>query len=370
MTLNTQLKKYLGQQFLIWIGGAFIFTTFISLIFDISEIAQTNSDQEAFHFLNIILLSLMRLPNLLNEILPFIFLFGAIGFFAKMRNSNELIIARASGVSVWQFLAPGLLATLLIGCLFIMLWQPISSYLYTQSQEFKESKFYETDNKLKISQNGLWLRENTKDGYYILHAKSISGTPPIQLGHPVIMVFDKQNQLVSRMSAEKAILSFQNWHLQDVLVQDVLVQDASLEISQKENVYMPTKFENDQIIDNFQSPTSISFWNLQEFIKVSEASGLPVNKYEMYFHLLLARPLLMAAMVLIAATFGLKHSRSGGFISGIVLSVICGFMLFIFAELMKTLGELAMLPPPLAAWTPGIMASLIGITLLLHREDG
>ena len=90
----------------------------------------------------------------------------------------------------------------------------------------------------------------------------------------------------------------------------------------------------------------------------------------MYFHLLLARPLLMVAMVLIAATFGLKHARSGGHISGVVLSVISGFLLFIFAEFMKTLGELAMLSPPLAAWTPGVIASLLGITLLLHREDG
>ncbi|HAK98348.1 MAG TPA: LPS export ABC transporter permease LptG [Rhodobiaceae bacterium] len=365
MTLNTRLKKYLGQQFLIWIGGAFIFTTFISLIFDMSEVAQTNSNKEAFHFFNIALISLMRLPNLMNEILPFIFLFGTIGFFAKMRNSNELIIARASGISVWQFLAPGLLATLLIGCFFMMLWQPISSYLYMQSEQFKESKFYEKSNQLSISKNGLWLRENTKDGFYILHAESVSETDPIQIGNPVIMQFDSQNQLVSRITAKSGILGFQNWHLKYATL-----QNAVLETSEKENIYIPTKFKTDQIVDNFQAPTSISFWDLNDFIDVSETSGLPVNKYEMYFHLLMARPLLMVAMVLIAATFGLKHARSGGHISGVVFSIIFGFLLFIFAEFMKTLGELAMLSPPLAAWTPGVIASLIGITLLLHREDG
>ena len=115
MTLNTRLKKYLGHQFLLWVGGAFIFTAIISLVFDMSEIAQTNSNKEAFNFFNIALISLMRLPNLLNETLPFVFLFGTIGFFTKMRNSNELIIARASGIYVWQFLAPGLVATLLVG---------------------------------------------------------------------------------------------------------------------------------------------------------------------------------------------------------------------------------------------------------------
>ena len=365
MTFNSRLKKYLGQQFLIWIGGAFIFTTFVSLIFDMSEVAQTNSNKEAFHFFNILLISLMRLPNLLNEILPFIFLFGTIGFFTKMRNSNELIIARASGISVWQFLMPGLLVTLLVGCFFMMLWQPISSYLYMQSEQYKESKFYEKSNKLSISKNGLWLKENTKDGYYILHAENVSETDPIQIGNPVIMRFDSQNQLVSRITAQSGILGFQNWHLKNVLI-----QNEELQSSQKENIYIPTKFKTDQIVDNFQDPISISFWDLRDFIDVSEASGLPVNKYEMYFHLLLARPLLMMAMVLIAATFGLKHARSGGHISGVVLSVISGFLLFIFAEFMKTLGQLAMLSPPLAAWTPGVIASLLGITLLLHREDG
>ena len=365
MTLNTRLKKYLGHQFLLWVGGAFIFTAIISLVFDMSEIAQTNSNKEAFNFFNIALISLMRLPNLLNETLPFVFLFGTIGFFTKMRNSNELIIARASGISVWQFLAPGLAATLLVGNCFMMLWQPFSSYLYMQSEQYKESKFYEKNNQLKISQNGLWLRENTKDGFYILHAESVSETNPIQIGNPVVMQFNNQNQLISRATAKSGILGFQNWHLKNVLV-----QEETLETSQKESIYIPTKFKTDQIVDNFQAPSSISFWDLHDFINISEASGLPVKKYEMYFHLLLARPLLMVAMVLIAATFGLKHARSGGHISGVVLSVISGFLLFIFAEFMKTLGELAMLPPPLAAWTPGVIASLLGTTLLLHREDG
>ena len=50
-------------------------------------------------------MALLKLPNLTEKMMPFAVMFGAIWCFARMTRSQELIIARASGVSAWLFLA-------------------------------------------------------------------------------------------------------------------------------------------------------------------------------------------------------------------------------------------------------------------------
>jgi lipopolysaccharide export system permease protein len=54
-----------------------------------------------------------------------------------------------------------------------------------------------------------------------------------------------------------------------------------------------------------------------------------------------------------------------------VLSGIgAGFVLYIFSSLTRDLGSGGVVPPPLAAWLPAIAATLFGLTVLLHLEDG
>ena len=48
----------------------------------------------------------LKLPHMAQEIMPFAILFGTMMAFWRLTRSNELVVARAAGVSVWQFLTP------------------------------------------------------------------------------------------------------------------------------------------------------------------------------------------------------------------------------------------------------------------------
>jgi lipopolysaccharide export system permease protein len=84
----------------------------------------------------------------------------------------------------------------------------------------------------------------------------------------------------------------------------------------------------------------------------------------------LAQPILLLAMVLIAAIVSLRFSRSKDLGQMILAGIGVGFVLYVITKIARDLGGAGIVPAPLAAWLPAIVATLIGITVLLHLEDG
>ena len=78
----------------------------------------------------------------------------------------------------------------------------------------------------------------------------------------------------------------------------------------------------------------------------------------------------MVAMVLIGAAFTLRHSRRGATSYVIGSGVLTGFALYFFSDVVFALGLSDSIPVTLAAWSPSGVALLLGLTTLLHLEDG
>jgi lipopolysaccharide export system permease protein len=115
----------------------------------------------------------------------------------------------------------------------------------------------------------------------------------------------------------------------------------------------------------------MSFWQLPAFIAFFEKAGFAAAKHRMYLQSLLASPLLYCAMVLIAAIFSLKpNMRSGGLLRRVGGGVGSGFCIYFFSKIVYAFGLSSTLPQSLAAWSPAIVAGLIGMTGLFHLEDG
>ena len=79
---------------------------------------------------------------------------------------------------------------------------------------------------------------------------------------------------------------------------------------------------------------------------------------------------LLIAMVLIAATFSLRLTRRGGTMLWASSGLFFGFLLYFLSDLVFALGLSARIPEVLAAWAPATVTMLLGLTSLLHLEDG
>ena len=133
---------------------------------------------------------------------------------------------------------------------------------------------------------------------------------------------------------------------------------------------LPTRLKREQVGESLAEPDTVSFWALPSFIDAARNAGLPAFQFELQYQLLLSRPLLLVAMVLIAATVSLRVFRFGNIGRMILGGVGAGFVLYVAGELARGLGGAGVVPPVLAAWSPAVIASSIGFTVLLHQEDG
>jgi len=95
-----------------------IFLTIFCLMFVIVfvELLRRVSDNPQTGPGTVALMSIMRAPYSTEMILPFAVLFGSMATFVDLTRKLELVVARAAGMSVWQFLAPPLLAAFFLGC--------------------------------------------------------------------------------------------------------------------------------------------------------------------------------------------------------------------------------------------------------------
>lgn len=92
--------------------------------------------------------------------------------------------------------------------------------------------------------------------------------------------------------------------------------------------------------------------------------------YRLQYHKLIARPFLLVAMVMLAASVSLRLFRFGGVQKMVLSGVSAGFLLYVLSKVTDDLSKAELMHPIAAAWLPVVVGGLAGFLVLLHQEDG
>lgn len=362
-TVNT-LDIYFAKRFASWIVGLFVGCTLLILLVDMIEVLKRAGEREEFVLAGAILLSLFRVPSLSEQVLPFAALFGSIISFLAFSKRLELVVARSAGVSVWQFLTPALVVAVVIGIVSTLVYNPLAGALKTWSDELAITYLGDQRQGLMQTRERIWMRQDSPDGEAIISAGA-AVDDGLTLKDVTIITFGEDGRYNERIEARQARLGDRQW-----LVRDAVVYIADQPPQRHARYVVSTYLGPDEVRENFADPEALSIWRLPGFIEVARRAGLPTHRYRLQFQSLVARPLLLASMVLIAAVVSLGFARFGGLAPMIFGGVVSGFMLYVATEVTSDLGSAGTISPVVAAWSPGVIATLMGTTLLLHREDG
>lgn len=365
MILPLTLSRYIGKQFLI--NTAVIFMALITLIMmiDAVEIIRRGQGKE-LPSLVILQLVMLKLPHMVQEVMPFTILLGGILSFTKLTRTNELIVARASGISAWQFLAPSLIISILMGAFITTTFNPLSAALLSKFEKIETEHLKGTKSLLTVSSSGLWLREYDKtiEERIIIYALKVSQSD-MTLHDFTMFFFDRNNKFIRRVDAKTAQLKQGYWHLKNATF-----TAPNNPATRKETAAIETSIAIEKLQESFASPETISFWELPDFIKTLEETGFSALKHRIYWHSILISPLLYCAMVFIAAAFSLSPPRQGKTGILMVSGILTGFFIYYVSGLVSALGESGTIPIILAAWAPVAISMIIGLVLMLHLEDG
>ena len=167
-------------------------------------------------FVTIIQIAFMRLPNLLQKVAPFAVLFGAILSFVKLTKSRELVVARASGVSVWQFLSPSLISAIFIGIFAITVFNPVAAAMNNQSTLLVDKYLEGKLSQITVSESGLWLKQiNEFDKSETLITAAGLSADNRNFRDIIILEFTPNNIFKGRIDAEEGKLLKGRWKFKE-----------------------------------------------------------------------------------------------------------------------------------------------------------
>jgi lipopolysaccharide export system permease protein len=357
------LARYFGWRFLSSV--VMIFTGLLVLVamVDFIEMMRRTSDMKDVSALLVAKISLYRVPHLTERVLPFTVMTAAMFCYVNLSRRLELVVARSAGISAWQFVGPAVVLALLIGTATTALYNPISASLREQSAKL-EAELFRGSRSVNDLGSGFWVRQRSEDGNAVINAKS-SSQQGIQLSGVTVFRFDDSDRFRERIEAKSAELHAGYWRLEEARI--YAGDRAPVD---QERYDLKTNLTRSQVQESFATPETVPFWQLLAYIRLAENAGLAAAGYRVQFYQLLAQPLYLAAMVLLAASVSLRSFRFGGVQQMILGGVVVGFLLYVMAKVSGDFSKAGLIPPVVAAALPPLVGGLTGVLMLLFQEDG
>ena len=335
----------------------------IAFLVDFVEFSRRTSSLDGYTVPRALLASALRVPMILQTAIPFVVLFASMATLISLNRRYELVVARAAGVSAWQFLAPLCTLALLTGLFAATAFNALAALSLEKSQEIEAS--FSGAAAARSSRNAVpWLRQQTAEGVTIIGAATTANRG-LFLSDATFIRINTEGVITERIDARQAELAGGAWVLTDAMTfraGETPLASPTMRIASDLDPIL--------IEERFAAPELTPFYELPRKIAAARSFGLSANALAVHFHSLVAMPALLAAMTLIAATVSMRFARMGQSATIILGGVLAGFLLYVISVLVKAFGGAGFVSPVVAAWVPVLVAGFCGVTFLLYKEDG
>ncbi|WP_406604410.1 LPS export ABC transporter permease LptG [Bartonella gliris] len=336
----------------------------LSLLIDFTENSGRLSYLPHYTAKDALLISVLRIPFIMQQLIPFIALFSAMTMLISLNRKYELVVTRSIGVSAWQFLMPACFGAFLLGLFSILIVNPLAAWGFSQAEkmmtEWRSNNVLTSLNNTRIP----WLTQHTNLGRTTIGAKSVTDQG-LSLIDATFVQYNDNATVKNWINTRKATLTNGAW-----LLTNGTIYRSGHSPENFTEFQIKTNLKPEFLTERLANPATIPFYQLPTKIMIARSFGYSANSFDMYLQSLIALPALLIAMTLIAATVSLNFTRFGQSGALILGGVIAGFMLYVISVLVQAFGNAGYIPPIIAAWTPVVIALFLGISFLLHKEDG
>lgn len=298
---------------------------------------------------------LLGMPQRLYELSPPILLLGGILSLGAMAANSELIVMRASGITIMRItrsvLQTGFVMAIIVGVL--------GEYVVpTTTRTAKTYRAEALEEKLMVGgMNDIWAR----DGERYVNVKEM--LPDHHLRQVSVYVFDENNQLNSVLSAERAHYDEGVWHLNDLSRSDISADGVTVSFDKQLTLKRLILLELFSVLE--LESKDMSARELYTYSQYLQGNNLDDDKYLLEFWIKVFTPLTCMAMLLIAMPIVFATTpRSGGVGQRIMLAILIGVIYFVINRSINHLGLVLNVPPVLSASVPLFLVMLVSLIFM------
>lgn len=342
------LDKYLIKQFLQTVVFGLLAFTFIFIVIDAMENLDDFIDQNV-PALKILHYYFVFAPEMIKLMTPVAVLFSALFTAGKAANLSELTAIKASGVSLYRFMAPFILTTFFITLISIY----FGGYVVPSA------------NQIKINIEQVYLKKNLSfTGSNIYFQDSRTRIISIayfdnsidQANRVSIQDFDPENltNMTSRIDASRLVYDTTKsiWIARDGIKRTF---SSKQEADYFKVLEIPDlNFSPDDLLKKQQRTAEMNLDELSELVKAQRRAGNDPTPTLIEYHSRFA----FAVTPLIVVLFGLPISankRKGGIAAQVGINILVTFLYLVFMKVSQAFGKNGALDPILTAWVANLI---------------
>ena len=120
-------------------------------------------------------LSLMIIPSIIINMLPFILFLSSMWVLIKLKNNRDLLSLRTFGISNGKFIFLFSSIAFIIGIIILTALNPITSVAVKYYEDIKGSYDLDKSHLASINANGIWIKEKIGKNINIIQSKELKG---------------------------------------------------------------------------------------------------------------------------------------------------------------------------------------------------
>ena len=357
------LNKYLSKEFFKVLVNMTLTFFCLGFILNIFEEINFFKDFDVNIYIPI-MLSILFVPSMIHNMFPFIILFAGIWFFLKIKKNDEIIALKVSGISNLSIIIIPSILSFVIGIFFIILINPITSTLVKKYETIRGA--YETQQYeylATVNVNGIWIKEKTFDKSFIIRSSNLEYDKLIDL---TIYEFDYENDFVRRIESSSADISTKRWNIKNPLIID---RNGKISEENVDTMSYDSLYDYQMIKSLYSNLDTISFWNLNNEIRLLEERGYSTKGMRSKLHRALAFPFFLLSMLLLSGVFTLGIQFKENNWTYVFLSIITSALIFYLNDFSAALGKTEKLPVEISVWMPIIVIFVFATVGLIHADQ-
>lgn len=293
------------------------------------------------------------LPRRLYELFPMTSLVGVLLGLGLLASHSELIVMRASGVSMMRITSIvfqwGLLLALLMGLL--------GEFIVPKTEYWADAYKVRTrsDGQAVLTVQGTWVRDQS----HYIHITTIQGD-----GHMsgiTDYAFDEAFALKSVTGIKEAIYTDGQWQLFELNRSDISPTkvETSYQSSETRSHFVDPHIINVMLLD----PDDLSMRGLHQYADYLQDNGLDNKPYLLNFWKKALQPLAIIVMMLLSVPFIFGPLRSASMGLRLLAGIVMGFGFYVLSEIFGPLALVYQFSPFWAALMPILIFGLLGFFL-------
>ena len=275
---------------------------------------------------NYLLLTVLKIPSIINEILPFVIIISIAFLFRYLINNNELTSMRNIGYSIFDIFFPVAFYIFLFGILNLIFINPISAKFEKKYEEILNKKNLDVYS-IKVSSNIMRIKNISDDsGINFIEIKNLDVNNMIANNIKILKLNNSSQELII---AKNGKIKNKKFYLEDVRLYNI----NKNKFSKNNGLILDLNFSKENIINSIINYKYVPFYDYLNHSKILKKFNLYSPEINLYYLSQVLNPLFLVMLGFVVLGFSAKFKRNENFFKILFIAILIGFTIFLMKEI-------------------------------------